>query len=118
MMTATLTPPEKVLLETAAEVPPHSNRQEIPKPDDTKRLVVEADEIVFKAGKATITLSKSSGGIVEIHAPQLRLTGTDILSEATESNTTAGRRVVSEALSVTELLGRLVRVDGQCVKIS
>lgn len=83
-----------------------------------QQIVVEADEIIFRAGEATITLSKSQGGIVEIHAPTLRLTGDDILSEAAETNTTAGRRVVSEAISVSELLGRLVRVDGQCVKIS
>lgn len=83
-----------------------------------ERVVVEADEIVFRAGEATITLSSSGGGVVEIHAPALRLTGDQILSEATDTNTTAGRRVVSEAVGVSELLGRLVRVDGQCVKIS
>ena len=118
MATATLFPPATPIPETRTEVTTPPVRQDVPTADDKKRIVVEADEIVFKAGDATITLSKADGGIIEIHAPQLRLSGTDIVSEATESNTTAGRNVVSEALSVSELLGRLVRVDGQCVKIS
>lgn len=130
MTTATLVPASgNSPTDAAPALPPASaesstseNLQASVLPADTatvpQQIVVEADEIVFRAGEATITLSKSQGGIVEIHAPTLRLTGDDILSEAAETNTTAGRRVVSEAISVSELLGRLIRVDGQCVKIS
>ena len=83
-----------------------------------KRVEIEADEIVFKAGEATITMKKADGGIVEIHAPNLKLTGDNILSEASNNNTTAGKNVICEAISVADLLGKLVRVDGQCVRIS
>lgn len=115
MTTATLSPPPEPAPQVAADAAPELSSEA---PSLPKQIVVEAEEIVFRAGDATITLSREQGGIVEIHAPTLRLTGDNILSEATESNTTVGRRIVSEAISVSELLGRLVRVDGQCVRIT
>ena len=49
--------------------------------------------------------------------PNPALPGT-IHSAAAETNTVTGRHIVSESLGETELLGKLVRIDGQCVKIS
>ena len=120
MTTATFLTPARLTEEEAVQRPQDSTSAKPTSQQEGRpqRIVVEADEIVLKAGEATITLSRSHGGIIEIHAPALRLLGDQILSEATDSNTTVGRRVVSEAISVSELLGRLVRVDGQCIKIS
>ena len=88
-----------------------------PTPSQDKQVVVEADEIVFRAGEATLTL-KRDGGVIEIRAPEIRLVGKQITSEAEENHTTKGNMVVSEAGKFSDLLGKLIRINGQCVKIN
>lgn len=83
-----------------------------------ERVVVEADEIVFKAGEATLTLSCRNGGTLEICAPRIQIRGEEVLSEATQTNSVVGHHVVTEAELAADVLGKLIRIDGQCVKIN
>ncbi|QDU41253.1 hypothetical protein Mal4_56180 [Maioricimonas rarisocia] len=101
-------------------VPPESPR-ETPAPVEEKspeRVILEADEIVFKVGEATLTLSKEGSGTIELRAPNVRLVGEHVLSEASASNTIVGETVVSEATQTSDLLAKLIRINGQCVKIN
>lgn len=81
-------------------------------------VVVEADEIVFKAGAATLSLSSRDGGTLEIRAPHVRILGENVLSEAEQTNSVVGRNVVTEAELAADVLGKLIRINGQCVKIN
>jgi hypothetical protein len=83
-----------------------------------KRIVVEADEIVFKAGEATISLSSANDGTVEIRAAHVHILGEQVVSEARQTNSIVGHDVVTEAALATDVLGKLIRINGQCVKIN
>jgi len=83
-----------------------------------ERVILEADEIVFKVGDATLTLSREGSGTIELRAPNIRLIGDEVHSEATGTNTVVGETVVSEATQTSDLLAKLIRINGQCVKIN
>ena len=83
-----------------------------------ERLLLEADEITFKVGDAVLTMTRENGGTLEIRAPNVRIMGEDVLSEAERTNTIVGENVVSEATMHADLLGKLIRIDGQFVKIN
>jgi hypothetical protein len=83
-----------------------------------ERIVIEADEVTFRVGGASLTLTKENGGTLEIRAAKVRIQGEDILTEAAGTNTIAGGNVVAEAELHADLLGKLIRIDGQCVKIN
>jgi hypothetical protein len=84
----------------------------------TQRLVIEADEVTFRVGEAVLSLTKENGGTLEIRARHVRLRGEEIVSQATGTNAVVGEHVVAEAEMHADLLGKLVRIDGQCVKIN
>jgi hypothetical protein len=48
----------------------------------------------------------------------VRIHAEEILSEAQGTNTIAGEHVIAEAEMHADLLGKLIRIDGQCVKIN
>jgi hypothetical protein len=79
---------------------------------------VEADTIVFKAGGATLTLRKDSGGTIEIRGAAILVEAENVTSHANQTHTTTGHMVVSEASKFSDLLAKLVRINGQCVKIN
>lgn len=83
-----------------------------------EQLVVEADEITLRVGEAILKLTKENGGTLEIRAANVRILGNSILSHATETNSVVGEHVVAEAEMHADLLGKLIRIDGQCVKIN
>lgn len=83
-----------------------------------RRLVIDADEIVFRAGGATLTLRNEGAGVIELSAPEIRIHGENVISEASHQHTTRGEFVVSEAAMFSDLLGKLIRINGQCVKIN
>jgi hypothetical protein len=89
-----------------------------PAASETRRIVVEADEIVFKAGGATFTLRNDGNGTIEIAAGSIVLKGEEITSAADQTHTTKGTMIVSEAAKFSDLLGKLIRINGQCVKIN
>jgi hypothetical protein len=86
--------------------------------DCPDRLVIEADEVTFRVGRATLSLTKENGGTLEIRAENVRIFAKEIMSEATGTNAIAGEHVVAEAEMHADLLGKLIRIDGQCVKIN
>jgi hypothetical protein len=83
-----------------------------------EHIVVEADEITLRVGNAVIKLTKENGGTLEIHAANVRIHGNSILSQATQTNSMVGEHVIAEAEMHADLLGKLIRIDGQCVKIN
>jgi hypothetical protein len=83
-----------------------------------EHLLLEADEITLKVGNVTLTMSQQNGGTLEIRAPHVRIVGEDVHSEAETTNTIVGENVVSEATMHSDLLGKLIRIDGQFVKIN
>jgi len=87
-------------------------------PERLERLLIEADEITFRVGGATLSLTKENGGTLEIRAGHVRIQAEEILSEAAGTNAITGEHVVAEAEMHADLLGKLVRIDGQCVKIN
>jgi hypothetical protein len=87
-------------------------------PDRQDRVVVEAEEITFRVGGASLTLTKENGGTLKIRAARVRIRAEEISSEATGTNAIAGEHVVAEAEMHADLLGKLIRIDGQCVKIN
>lgn len=87
-------------------------------PERLERLLIEADEITFRVGGATLSLTKENGGTLEIRAGHVRIHAEEILSEAAGTNAITGESVVAEAEMHADLLGKLVRIDGQCVKIN
>jgi hypothetical protein len=87
-------------------------------PERLERLLIEADEITFRVGGATLSLTKENGGTLEIRAGHVRIHAEEILSEAAGTNAITGETVVAEAEMHADLLGKLVRIDGQCVKIN
>lgn len=86
--------------------------------DRPDRLVIEADEVTFRVGGATLSLTKENGGTLEIRAAHVRIHAEEILSEAVGTNAITGEHVVAEAEMHADLLGKLIRIDGQCVKIN
>jgi hypothetical protein len=81
-------------------------------------VVVEADQIILKAGEAMLILNRANGGTLEIRAPRVVIHGDDVTSEAEHTNTLAGHSVVTEAVVHADVLGKLIRINGQCVKIN
>ena len=65
-----------------------------------------------------LSLTKENGGTLEIRARHVRLLGEEIVSQATGTNAVIGEHVVAEAEMHADLLGKLIRIDGQCVKIN
>src|SRR5262245_24055246 len=58
------------------------------------RLVIDAEEVTFRVGRATLSLTKENGGTLEIRAAHVRIHAEEILSEAEGTNTIAGEHVV------------------------
>lgn len=102
----------------AAETDRRPQADSLAKSDRPDRLVIEADEVTFRVGGATLSLTKENGGTLEIRAVHVRIHAEEILSEATGTNAIAGEQVVAEAKMHADLLGKLIRIDGQCVKIN
>jgi hypothetical protein len=83
-----------------------------------EKILIEADEFTVKVGDAILSLTKADGGTLEIRAPHVRIVGDDIISEAVGTNSVVGEHVVAEAAFHADLLGKLIRIDGQFVKIN
>lgn len=83
-----------------------------------EQIVLEADEITLKVGDVMLSMTREDGGTLEIRAPRVRIVGEEIISEAEGANTIAGDSVVSEARLHNDVLGKLIRIDGQCVQIN
>ena len=115
---STLQPSVDVPVSPSVTCPDSGEGSELPGSHRPERVVVEADEIVFKAGEATLTLSCRNGGTLEICAPRIQIRGDEVLSEATQTNSVVGHHVVTEAELAADVLGKLIRIDGQCVKIN
>jgi hypothetical protein len=65
-----------------------------------------------------LILNRANGGTLEIRAPHVLIRGTEVTSEAEQTNTLAGGNVVAEAVVHADVLGKLIRINGQCVKIN
>ncbi len=63
-------------------------------------------------------MRSDGGGLIEIKAAKVSIVGDEVVSAAATTHTTKGTMVVFEAAKFSDLIGKLIRINGQCVKIN